>query len=141
MSQALKSAGGRAKFGHEAQTGPASPAEHRAGPSASPHPFPGVAAEWPELGSASPDELRLALCVSTLKSLTCQCQDAIELLHEVEDDGCGLVGRVLESMLRVMGAEADFAVKRVGGIGMQSSDEWLLSPRRAEIVRELEGRA
>lgn len=86
-------------------------------------------------------EQRLALCFVTLESISRSCVDAIELLQDVEDDGSGLVGRLLESLLRAMGAEADLVVQAMGRGGMQSTADWLLSNAAAESWRVLRGQA
>lgn len=139
MSQALKSAGGRAKFGHEAQSGTASPAEPRAEPSASPLSFPGLpAASTPLTGEAALRQ-QLALCAEALRRIACGCLDGIELTRTDFDDGDGLLTRLLEKQLRVMGAEAEHVLRAVRADAVLHPWEWVLSERQAEMVRELEG--
>lgn len=56
------------------------------------------------------------------------------------DDGDGVLTRLLEGQLRVMGTEAEHVLRIAQGEAMLSPWEWVLSERQAGIVHELEGR-
>lgn len=141
MSHVSQSAGGRAKFGREAQSGPASPADDRAGPSACPLPFPGSLAAAEPLTGETALRQQLALCAESLRRIACGCLDAIELTRTDFDDGDGLLTRLLERQLRVMGAEAEHVLRAVRADAVLRPWEWVLSEKQAEMVRALEGRA
>lgn len=85
--------------------------------------------------------LQLALCVRALRSIACGALDGIELTRNDFDDGDGMLTRLLERQLRVMGAEAEHVLRAVKGDAVLGPSEWILSEQASEIVRQLEGRS
>lgn len=87
--------------------------------------------------AAADAETQLALALSALEGIACDCLDSLELARVDTDADSELLIRLLADRFRLMGAEVDAVLRTVTGRGVSDLRPWLLSPRQQELAAEV----